>query len=81
VILAFAARTASVLVGCFVCGGSLAFPAAGIIGNTCVGIVEARSSGWVLIGPVGGLLLGIVDNSLLPGSFRRGETPWLHAGM
>jgi hypothetical protein len=36
VILAFAARTASVL-------------------------IEARSTGWVLIGPVGCLLLGIVD--------------------
>ncbi len=60
-ILAFAARTASVLVGCFCCDGSVAFPAAGIIGSTCVGIIEARSTGCVLIGPVGCLLLGIVD--------------------
>jgi hypothetical protein len=80
VILAFAARTASVLAVCFGCGSSAAFPAARIVGNTCVGIIEARSSDCVLIGPVGCLLLGILDNSLLPGSFRRGETPLLQAG-
>jgi len=48
----------------------LAIPAVGIIGNTGVGIIDARSIGWVLIGPVVGLFLGIVDNSFLPNSFK-----------
>jgi hypothetical protein len=76
VILAFAARTASVLVGrCFGCDGFVALPTAGIIGNTCVGIIEARSMGCVLMGPVGCLLLGILANSLLPDSFKATQNP------
>jgi hypothetical protein len=62
VILALAARTASILVGCcFGCGVFAAFPAVGIIGSPCVGI-EPRSRGCIVIGPVDvDLLLGILD--------------------
>jgi hypothetical protein len=65
IILALAARTASVLVGCcFGCGGFAAFPTLGIIGSTCVGRIEPRSMGCVLIGPVGvGLLLSILGTA------------------
>jgi hypothetical protein len=71
VILAFAARTASVRVGrCFGCGIFAAFPAVGIMGSTCVGLIEARSMGCVLIGPVVDLFLSIVDNACLPDSFK-----------
>jgi hypothetical protein len=71
VIFAFAARTASVLVGCFFgCGAFNAFPAAGIIGNACVGMTEPRLRGCVVMGPVGAdLFLAIPDNALPPGSF------------
>jgi hypothetical protein len=57
-ILAFAARIASILVGSFFgCSVFLCSPAVGIIGSTCVGIVEPFCMGCVLIGPVGvGLL-------------------------
>jgi hypothetical protein len=48
----------------------VAFPAVGIIGNTGVGIIDARSIGWILMGPVVGLFLGIADNSFLPNSFK-----------
>ena len=40
------------------------------MGSTCVGIIEARSIGCVLIGPVVDLFLGIVDNACLPDSFK-----------
>src|SRR5260370_28545562 len=51
-ILAFAARTASVLVGrCFGLGVFIAFPTVGIIGSTCVGLIELCSTGCVLMGP------------------------------
>ena len=62
-IFALAARTASALVGSsFGCGVCAAFPAIGIIGSPCVGIIEPRSKGCILIGPVGvGLLLGILN--------------------
>jgi hypothetical protein len=65
VILAFATRTASVLVGCFFgCGVFLCSPVGGIIGSTGVGIVAPFSIGCVLIGPVGvGLLLGILNTA------------------
>ena len=54
-----AACTASVLVGfCF--GWSAFFTCVGIIGCTWLAIIEACSLGCVLIGPMGGLLLGIV---------------------
>ena len=71
VIFAFAARTASVRVGCFFgCGAFNAFPAAGIIGNACVGMTEPRLTGCVVMGPVGAdLFLAIPDNALPPGSF------------
>lgn len=72
-IFAFAARTASVRVGCFFgCGAFNAFPAAGIIGNACVGMTEPRRTGCVVMGPVGAdLFLAIRDNALPPGSFDR----------
>jgi hypothetical protein len=71
VIFAFAARTASDRVGCFFgCGAFNAFPAAGIIGNACVGMTEPRLRGCVVMGPVGAdLFLAILDNALPPGSF------------
>ena len=71
VIRAFAALTASVLVACrFGFGVFGTAPTAGIIGNTCVGIVEERSVDCVLIGPVVDLCLDIIDNSFLPNSFN-----------
>jgi len=72
-IFAFAARTASVRVGCFfACGAFNTFPAAGIIGNACVGMTEPRLTGCVVIGPVGtDLLLAMRDNALPPRSFDR----------
>jgi hypothetical protein len=71
VIFAFATRIPSVRVG-FSLGpiDVFAFPAVGIIGNTGVGIIDARSIGWVLIGPVVGRFLGILGNSFLPNSFK-----------
>lgn len=71
--MAFAMRTASVLV-CF-CFSFAAFcepPIAGCIG---VGIVEVLSTGWVFIGPVVDLLLGIVDNSAKPSWFEKKLLP------
>jgi hypothetical protein len=56
VILAFAARTASVLVGfCFGCDAFFTVPTFGIIGSTSERLVEARSGGCILIGPIVGL--------------------------
>jgi hypothetical protein len=65
VILALAARTASALVDCcFGCGVFADFPTVGIIGSPCVGIIEPRSRGCIVIGPVGvGLLLGILNTA------------------
>jgi hypothetical protein len=73
VILAFATRTASVLVVvfCLGCGAFFNFPPIGIIGNTGVGTFEARSTGCVLMGPVTGLSLGISDNATRPNSFEK----------
>jgi hypothetical protein len=64
VIVALAARTASILVGCcFGCGVFAAFPAVGIVGSPCVGI-EPRSRGCIVIGPVDvGLRLGILNTA------------------
>ena len=58
----FAARIASALVGGFFgCGAFLCSPTAGIKGSTCVGMIEPRSMGCVLIGPIGvGLPLGML---------------------
>ena len=67
--LAFAARIASIFGGRrFGCGVFVTFSSVGII--ICVGIVEGRWIGCVLIGPVGGLFLSIIDNSRLPGLFN-----------
>jgi hypothetical protein len=66
-IFAFATRTSSALVG--FCLGSievLAFPAVGIVGNTGVCNIDARSIGCVVIGPGVGLILGTVDESFHP---------------
>jgi hypothetical protein len=69
--LAFATRTASVLVVVFCLGGGdfFNFPPVGIIGNTGVGTFEARSTGCVLMGPVIELSLGILDNAIRSNSF------------
>jgi len=62
VILALAVRTASVLVGiCSGCSAFVTLPTVGIIG---VVRIQARATGCVLIGPVVGLILGMLDNSL-----------------
>jgi hypothetical protein len=62
-------RTASVLVDfCFCCGAFVTFPIVRVI--ICVGMIEARWIGCVLIGPLVGLFLGIVDNSFLPSLFK-----------
>jgi hypothetical protein len=70
-ILALAAWTASVLVGCFFrCGVFVSAPAAGIIGSNGVAAIEPCSTGCTLIGPADvGLRFGIMDNALLPHSF------------
>ena len=39
-----------------------------------VGIVEVLPTGWVFIGPVIDLLLGIVDNSAKPGWFEKSKS-------
>jgi hypothetical protein len=59
-IFAFAARSTSDLIGCFFgCGVLFCSPTIGILGGTCIGIVETFLTGCVLIGPVGvGLLSG-----------------------
>jgi hypothetical protein len=66
IILAFATRTASVLIDRFlgdVLFGSL--PVAGIIGCNGVGLVEPCSAGCMLMGPVNGALRrGMTDNAL-----------------
>jgi hypothetical protein len=69
---AFAMRTASVLADfCFGFAPLWELPIAGFIG---VGIVEVLPTGWVFIGPVIDLLLGIVDNSAGPGWSKRKTT-------
>jgi hypothetical protein len=72
VILAFATRTASVLVVGFRFGRGTFFNFAlvGIKGNTGVGTFEARSTGCVVIGPVIWLSLGMLDNSIWPNLFK-----------
>ena len=67
-----AARTASVLVAGFGMAGGAFFivPTVCIIGNTCVGIIDARSIGCVFIGPVVGLIFAMLDNALQPGWFE-----------
>ena len=73
-ILAFAVRTASVLVGiCSGCGAFVTLPTVGIIG---VVRIRTRATGCVLIGPVAGLILGMLDNSFLPGSFKTKPGAW-----
>ena len=64
VILALAARTASVLVGCcFGCCVFAAFPTVGMIGSPWVGMIEPRSTGCIVIGPVdAGFLFGIGEH-------------------
>jgi hypothetical protein len=71
VIRALATRTASVRGDCFFGGGAfVSVPAVGIMRN-CVGAIEPCSTGCMLIGPGDvGLLLGIMDNQRLPGSFK-----------
>ena len=70
-ILALAVRTASARVGfCFDCGALVVFPTVGIAGSTWVGLIEARSTGCVLMGPVIGSRSGIRDNAFQPDSFN-----------
>jgi len=62
-------RIASVLADfCFGFTPLWELPIAGFIG---VGIVEVLPMGWVFIGPVIDLLLGIVDNSAKPSWFEK----------
>jgi hypothetical protein len=70
IILAFATRTPSTLIGFCFGVAFFTFPAVGIIGRTGVAIIEARSIGCVLIGPAVDLSFGMVDNSLRPNSFK-----------
>jgi hypothetical protein len=68
VILANAARTASVLLRGFSAGaGTLVSPLApGIIGSVCVGVDGPRSRGCIPIGPAlseFGFFLGMTDNA------------------
>ena len=75
-ILAFAVRTNSVLVGiCSGCGAFVTLPTVGIIG---VVRIQARATGCVLIGPVVGLILGMLDNSFLPSSFKTKPGAWCY---
>ncbi len=75
-ILAFATVTACARVGfCFGLGTFFVRPADGITGCTCVGMIEARSTGCVLIGPVVrgmavGSFLGMIDNPFPLVSFK-----------
>jgi hypothetical protein len=68
-IFAFAIQTSSILVSCFGCPAFAPFPTAGIIGSACVGILEARSIGCILIGSKVGFFLS--NNSFLRNSFIR----------
>jgi hypothetical protein len=72
-----AVPTASVRVGCFFgCAALVAFRAVGIIG---VGIIEPRSMGCILIGPVDvDLVLGIIDNAFVPNLFDRFSGSTIH---
>jgi hypothetical protein len=71
-ILAFAARIASILVGSFFgCSVFLCSPAVGIIGSTCVGIVEPFCMGAFSLGRWA--LLQIRHDSREAGSLHRGE--------
>jgi hypothetical protein len=74
VILAFAVRTASVLVGICSCWG--AFVTLPTVGSIGVVRIQARAMGCVLIGPVVGLILGMLDNSFLPSSFKTKPGAW-----
>jgi hypothetical protein len=66
IILAFAARTASILIDRFL--GDAFFgllPVVGIMGCNGVGLVEPCSAGCMFMGPVSGdLRRGITDNAL-----------------
>jgi hypothetical protein len=54
---------------CLGCGVFFTLPTVGV-GSTCEGIIEARSRGCVLIGPIVGLSWGMVVNAFLPHSFK-----------
>ena len=70
-IRAFAIRTASVLGDGFFDGAVLVSAAAVGVMRNCVGALEPCSTGCMFMGPGdAGLLLGIMDNARLPGSFR-----------
>jgi hypothetical protein len=63
---AFSTPITSVFVGsCFGCGALFTFPTDDIIGIT------AHRIGCVLIGPVVGLFLDMIDNTLLISLFKR----------
>ena len=62
----FRSRGADYFRPCWLFFGGVVFcsPTVGIIGSTCVGIVELFSTGCVLIGPVAvGLPLGMLDTA------------------
>jgi hypothetical protein len=75
VISALAARSASAIVGfCF--GSNVLFtPTVGSVGRTWVNNIEGRPIGCVIMGPVAGLFLGILENAFLAISFKHATTP------
>jgi hypothetical protein len=76
-ILAFAIRTASLLVGRFFGYGVFCCPpAAGIMGSNGVGAIDPCAAGCTLMGPGDvGLLFGITDNACVPSLFDARTRP------
>jgi hypothetical protein len=75
VISALAARTASAIVGFCFCSGVLFTPTYGSVGRTWVDNIEGRSIGCVIIGPIAGLFLGILENAFLAISLKHATRP------
>jgi hypothetical protein len=75
VISALAAHTASAIVGFCFCSGVLFTPTCGSVGRTWVDNIEGRSIGCVIIGPIAGLFLGILENAFLAISLKHATRP------
>jgi hypothetical protein len=73
IILAFATRTASILIDRFLADALFdLLPVVGIIGCNGVGLVEPCPAGCMLMGPVNGdLRRGMIDNALRSALFDR----------
>ncbi len=72
-IFAFATRTASARVDCFLeaCFGSLF---SGVIGRDCINVIEPCSTSCTLMGPVnGGFGRGMADNASRANWFNPGK--------